>query len=220
MAKDFGADFLATAHHGDDQLETILMRLLRGTSVRGLRSITWRRRLSPDSNVQLVRPMLGVDRAAAHSLLADLNQPWCEDHTNSDTSRLRARLRQDVLPVLRAISPNAARKAVVLTEHMRQLSCVLDEAVRASAAPILHYDKDGQATIDRTEASRLFEPVLYQIVRNALTEAGTGTDTLTHHTLDPILKAIRDRKGGERQFNLAAGVTLTVTNRQVSIEKR
>ena len=219
MAQDFGADFLATAHHGDDQLETILMRLLRGTSVRGLRGIAWRRRLAPDSDVQLVRPMLGVDRAAVGNILADLDQPWCEDHTNTDTTRLRARLRHDVLPVLRAVRPDAARKAVALTGHMRQFSRLLDETARSVGAQIIQENGGEHSIIDRAAARRLLEPVLYEVVRNALAEAGSHTDSLTHRALGPIVKAIRDRKGGERRFELNAGVTLTITRGQVQIDK-
>ena len=217
MAQDFGADFLATAHHGDDQLETILMRVLRGTSVRGLRGIAWRRRLAPDSDVLLVRPMLGVDRAAVDRFLADLDQPWCEDRTNTDTTRLRSRLRHDVLPVLRAVRPDAARKAVALTGHMRQLSHLLDQTARTVGARIIHENGGGHSTIDRAAARRLLEPVLYEMLRNAVAEVGTGTDALTRRALGPVVKAIRDRKGGERRFELNGGVTITITRGQVRI---
>ena len=117
MAEQVGASFVATAHHADDHLETILMALLRGTTVKGLRGIAWRRRL-PEGAV-LIRPMLGATRAEAEAVLKQLDQPWREDATNQDRRRTRARLRHEVLPVLRELRPSVARKALELSDSLR-----------------------------------------------------------------------------------------------------
>lgn len=119
LAQDANARFVATAHHGDDQLETVLMALLRGTTARGLRGIAWQRPLS--SNVQLIRPMLGCTHDQATALLAQLDQPWREDATNTDRSRTRARLRHEVLPVLRDLRPSVARKVLEMSDSLRGL---------------------------------------------------------------------------------------------------
>ncbi len=118
MAQEVGAGFVATAHHADDQLETLLMAILRGTTAKGLRGIAWARPLS--EKVALIRPMLGVTHAEAIRLLNHLDQPWREDVTNTDRSRTRARLRHEVLPVLRELRPSVARKAVELGDALRE----------------------------------------------------------------------------------------------------
>lgn len=116
---------VVTAHHADDQLETILMRMMRGTGVAGLRGIAWRRDLSED--VALIRPMLDSTHADAIDFLNLLDQPWREDHTNRDITRTRARLRRDVLPVLRDLCPSVARKAMELGDTMRETHKAIDE---------------------------------------------------------------------------------------------
>ncbi|MEM8739170.1 MAG: tRNA lysidine(34) synthetase TilS [Planctomycetota bacterium] len=118
IARDIHAPFVATAHHADDQLETLLMAILRGTTAKGLRGIAWTRPLGP--RVQLIRPMLGATRAEAVELLEHLGQSWREDATNRDPSRTRARLRHEVLPVLRELRPSVARKALELSEALRK----------------------------------------------------------------------------------------------------
>ncbi len=118
MAQAAECPFIATAHHADDQLETLLMRVLRGTDVAGLRGIAWRRPL--DDGATLIRPMLASDHAEAIDFLGHLGQVWCEDATNLDTQRTRARLRRDVLPVLRDLRPSVARKSVELGDRMRR----------------------------------------------------------------------------------------------------
>ncbi|MEO0515091.1 MAG: tRNA lysidine(34) synthetase TilS [Planctomycetota bacterium] len=122
IAAEVGAGFVATAHHADDQLETLLMAILRGTTAKGLRGIAWQRPLS--ENVMLIRPMLGATHAEAIALLDHLGQPWREDATNTDRSRTRARLRHEVLPVLRELRPSVARKAVELGDALRMASLI------------------------------------------------------------------------------------------------
>jgi tRNA(Ile)-lysidine synthetase-like protein len=117
IADEVGAAFVVTAHHADDQLETILMALLRGTTAKGLRGIAPVRRLSP--NVQLIRPMLDATHAQAIDFLQQLDHPWREDATNADLSRTRARLRHEVLPVLRELRLSVATKAVQLGDSLR-----------------------------------------------------------------------------------------------------
>lgn len=117
IAKAAETPFVVTAHHADDQLETVLMAMLRGTSVKGLRGIAWRRSLC--DGVSLIRPMLAGTHEQALQLLGHLDQPWREDHTNDDLTRTRARLRHEVLPVLRDIRPSVANKVVELTDRLR-----------------------------------------------------------------------------------------------------
>ena len=120
LAVDAGAGWVATAHHADDHLETVLMAVIRGTGPAGLRGVAWSRPLA--DHVQLVRPMLGATRDQALDLLRALGQDWREDVTNTDTARTRARLRRDVLPVLREINAGAALNALRLSERVRGLN--------------------------------------------------------------------------------------------------
>ena len=84
---------IAVGHTADDQAETVLARLVRGTGPAGLSAIYPVKR-------HIVRPLLEVRRQELRKYLRDTGQPWREDASNEDTSRLRARLRHDVLPML------------------------------------------------------------------------------------------------------------------------
>lgn len=100
VAEQFGVSCVATGHTADDQAETILHRLLRGTGLQGLRGIAPRRELKPE--VQLIRPMLTATRADVLEFLAGISQPFCEDRTNRDLSFTRNRIRHQLLPLLQA----------------------------------------------------------------------------------------------------------------------
>ncbi len=84
---------VAVAHTADDQAETVLAHLIRGTGLTGLGGIF------PENGV-VIRPLLEVRRQALREYLAGIGQDWREDSSNQDTSRLRARIRRNLLPTL------------------------------------------------------------------------------------------------------------------------
>jgi tRNA(Ile)-lysidine synthase len=96
-------DKIVTGHTLDDQAETVLMRVIRGTGLRGLGGIYPRilvERENEDGYGEVVRPLLGIRRRELEQYLVDLKQPWREDSTNADSRFTRNRVRRLVLPVL------------------------------------------------------------------------------------------------------------------------
>ncbi len=219
MAAAAGAAHVVTAHHGQDQIETMLMRLLRGSSLKGLSGMAWRRRLIPAADtghaMQLIRPMLAIDRRELLRFLTGLNQPWCEDHTNADASRWRARLRRDVLPVLRELKPDVAARATMLADQLRQAGKVLDDAVSVVLDRVIV--QGDSRTLDRTDARTLRMIVLSGVLRHLLLELGARADRLTTRSMKPMLRAIRDTTGGSRLFQFSEGVTALITRTAIVV---
>ena len=238
VAAQASARYVVTAHHGDDQLETLLMRLLRGGSVRGLSCMAWRRPLPwkneaetgdstsshyrtrsshPSCLLWLIRPMLSVNRAEVIQYLKDIDQPWREDHTNADLSRLRARLRHDVLPIFHDLSARVDRRAVELADHFRQLHRLVEQQIdQAQAGMVRGADP---LTITRDDARLLDAVVLSGLLRRLLIQAGVGGDQLSRHGLKPIIRAVHDQQGGERRFSLSNEVQVLVNRESVRIER-
>jgi tRNA(Ile)-lysidine synthase len=95
-----GVSVIAVGHTSDDQAETILHRIVRGTGPRGLAGMPSRRVLASSPRLTLVRPLLGVTRSEVRDYLAARQQPFRDDASNADLSRTRARIRHDLLPKL------------------------------------------------------------------------------------------------------------------------
>jgi tRNA(Ile)-lysidine synthase len=112
---------IATAHTLDDQAETVLMRLIRGTGLKGLGGIYPRivvEHEDGDGQGEIVRPLLGVRRKELEQYLKDLKQPWREDSTNADGRFTRNRLRSLVMPLLeREFNP-------AVTENVSELAAI------------------------------------------------------------------------------------------------
>jgi tRNA(Ile)-lysidine synthase len=100
VAREQGLNLVATAHTADDQAETVLHRLLRGAGITGLCGIPERRCLAP--GVMVVRPLLSVRRSAVLEFLRQRGQDFRQDSSNLDPTFTRNRIRQQLLPLLRA----------------------------------------------------------------------------------------------------------------------
>jgi tRNA(Ile)-lysidine synthase len=101
IARETGCRYLCTGHQADDQAETVLFRILRGTGIGGLRGIPPRRVL--DDSITICRPMLGVRRQQLLDWLQELGQPWRTDSSNQTGSFARSRIRNELLPEIREL---------------------------------------------------------------------------------------------------------------------
>jgi tRNA(Ile)-lysidine synthase len=126
VADTKGAQFVALGHTADDQAETILHRVVRGTGLEGLRGMPVRRRLGPSCD--LVRPLLNVRRRDVLDYLAATGQPYCLDETNDELRHTRNRLRNDLLPLLeRQYNPRVREALLRLGQLAGEVQQVIDD---------------------------------------------------------------------------------------------
>ncbi len=126
-AERLGARYVVTAHTADDQAETILHRIIRGTGLAGLAGIRRARSLGPA--VTLIRPLLAVRREELVDYLRALGQPFREDASNRDVSFTRNRIRHELLPALAAdYNPNVREALLRLGSLAGEAQAVIDQA--------------------------------------------------------------------------------------------
>ncbi|MFI4859869.1 MAG: tRNA lysidine(34) synthetase TilS [Phycisphaerales bacterium JB063] len=236
-AQQCGASYIATAHHADDQLETLLMRFMRGSSLQGFRGIASSRPLTGDQSsleIAVVRPMLDADRELARTFLGILGQRWREDSSNTDHARVRNRLRHEVIPLIKDIRKDVTTRAVNLADQFADLHDLILEHTDASTeqdagpadapAPPASVGLDSAppppAPIARDSARGLNPLILTQQLRQALIQAGASPDQIPGHALRPVLDAIKDTEGGERVFEFANQTCVIVTREQVTVRRR
>ncbi|OHB75152.1 MAG: tRNA lysidine(34) synthetase TilS [Planctomycetes bacterium RBG_16_64_10] len=148
MAERRGARYVVTAHTADDQAETILHHILRGTGLAGLAGIRRARSLGPAAT--LIRPMLGFRRAELVGYLKALDQPYREDQTNRDLGLTRNAIRHQLLPQL------AQRYNVQVVDALLRLGRLAGEAQQVIDAQVrglmdrgVSVDRDGSMTVCR-----------------------------------------------------------------------
>jgi tRNA(Ile)-lysidine synthase len=113
-----GARYVALAHTADDQAETVLQRVLRGSGLAGLAGMPRTRRLSPSAT--LIRPMLSLSRREVLGYLTDIGQAHREDSSNQTSRYVRNRIRHELLPIARELYPSADRSLCRLADLARQ----------------------------------------------------------------------------------------------------
>jgi tRNA(Ile)-lysidine synthase len=146
-----GARYVVTAHTADDQAETILHRILRGTGLRGLAGMSRVRPLGPAT---LIRPLLGFSRAELLAYLDDLGQPYRRDASNDDLRFTRNRLRHDVLPQLaRQFNPSVVDALLRLGRLAGEAQEVIDELVEQLLRQCVRRQGAGGASIDAAVAN-------------------------------------------------------------------
>ncbi|MEM1165540.1 MAG: tRNA lysidine(34) synthetase TilS [Planctomycetota bacterium] len=211
MGAELGIRFVATAHHADDQLETLVMALVRGAGLDGLSGMPGVRPL--DERTTLVRPALGVRRTDLGELCTEFGWVPHHDATNDDTTRRRAALRARVLPALHDIAPAGAERAASSASLIGQAA----EVVRRRAGAVFGDLREWS----RAELQQELPIVLGEGVRRAALSltAGEHADSLTSRALEPVLGAIADDSTEPRRFELAGGVRIMVAARTVSIDR-
>jgi tRNA(Ile)-lysidine synthase len=127
VARQVGAGWIATAHTRDDQAETILHRLIRGSGLRGLRGIA---ESHVRDGIRIVRPMLAVTKGEVVDYLTILGQPWREDASNTDPAFTRNRLRHELLPLLRSYNPRISETLAGLAGQAAELFDAHERAAR------------------------------------------------------------------------------------------
>ena len=127
-AEATGAVFTATAHHREDQAETVLLQLLRGTGPQGLTGI-------PPVRDGIIRPLLDTPRAAIDDYIAGRGLPYVTDETNLDTHYARNRLRLEIMPQLLTINPAAAEHIARTADILRRENDYLDGQAAALLPP-------------------------------------------------------------------------------------
>jgi tRNA(Ile)-lysidine synthase len=114
------ADTVLTAHTLDDQAETVLMKLLRGAWTEGLSAIHPVVQIPGARPGKILRPFLNTRRTEIEAYLNQVNQPWREDSTNTDTTYTRNRIRHELMPQLREYNPSLDQTLANLAELARE----------------------------------------------------------------------------------------------------
>ncbi|HIQ20635.1 MAG TPA: tRNA lysidine(34) synthetase TilS [Planctomycetes bacterium] len=163
QANRLGARYVATAHTADDQAETVLHRILRGTSIAGLAGIPRTRPLGPACT--LIRPLLGFRRSELVAYLHQSGQPYRSDSSNVDQRFTRNRIRHDLLPRLaRQFNPNVLDALLRLSGLAAEAQQLIDAQVEQLADGRIHPEPGGGVQIDARGLEDLPRLLLRQLL--------------------------------------------------------
>ena len=129
LRRDIEAQDICVAHHRDDSVETVLLNLVRGTGLRGLRGIQPR-------NGNIVRPLLSLGREDIVQYLDALGESYVTDSTNLHNDVKRNKIRLDVMPLLRELNPSVSQSIFETSLRITEALKIFDEAIQRSIADV------------------------------------------------------------------------------------
>ena len=195
-AREAGCSLIATAHTADDNAETLLLHLLRGSGLQGLTGIR-------PGGSQLIRPLLTTTRREVETYLAYYGLPHREDRSNFDPAFTRNRIRQQVVPALASICPGFARRAGQTAALLMQDEELLSRQARdisSQARP-----REGGLALPAALLAQAPAPLAVRAVRQLLGELSGGNTSCSAAHLEGVLRLCRS-PSPSAQFSLPRGL--------------
>lgn len=160
LRTDIGADYVCVAHHRDDSVETVILNLVRGTGIRGLRGI------QPVSG-HVARPLLAVSREDIIAYLESIGQDYVTDSTNLVNDVKRNKIRLDVIPLLKQLNPSVQRSIFETSLHVNGALNVYDKTIDDNIRELIGTDDIDIPTIFSVDRLMEFvspESILFTIL--------------------------------------------------------
>ena len=219
VAEQYGARYVATAHTADDQVETILHRILRGTGIAGLAGMRRARLLSPA--VTLIRPFLTFTRAELRQYLADLGQEYRLDASNEDVRFTRNRIRHHLLPLLRGQFNPHVEEAIL---RLGRLAGEVAECIHQEAAQLLDQmaTPEGRGWVFRADRfAKLPSFLIREIFRILWRQQGWSQQDMGQAEWDLLVQAVRQALSGPRgkigRWTLPGAILVEAAHGQIRI---
>lgn len=184
-AAENGCKAVATAHHENDQAETVLMHILRGTGIDGLCGMLPYSFLKEyNESIPLIRPLLNVSREEIEKYAAETGMPYREDRSNFDSSYLRNRIRQELIPQLKAdynpqIVSSLCRLAKSAAADKELLDGAYEDAIRYASFYLL----DGGCEWNRKTYQSYSVGLRYRMLRELFSRMGADLSEIGYDHL-------------------------------------
>ena len=156
LCEEHGFEAVAVAHNADDNAETLILNLLRGTGIRGIRGMGGRE--------GVIRPLLGTSRSDIRRWMSEHGRRWREDSTNADSSYRRNLIRNEVFPLFAKINPSFIKTLNADMRRFAQADDIAEEYFREAAGRVTL--EDGSVSVPDLLACRHREFVLWRLLED------------------------------------------------------
>ncbi len=209
LAAGHGLTAVVTAHHREDQAETIVMGLGRGMGLHGAAGM--RRERLTNSGIALLRPLLGVSRNDLGAFCRALGLEPIDDPSNRDARRLRGRLRDSLLPQFEEVLPGFAAGLERLSTESELALAAIERWLEASLGPVT------RRRWSRSELRELPVELVAMGLRRSVRENFPATGEAPRRIWTAIAEAALDHEQAPRRWSIDEGVRIEVTAAEVAV---
>jgi len=206
QAGQIGAQAVVTAHNADDQAETVLLHILRGAGLNGLRGMQPRTILREFSTtLPLVRPLLNIWRVEIDAYCREKGLQPRIDATNTDTSYSRNRIRQELIPILETYNPQVKSRLTGLADNVRNSLEILEPVIREAYAQVFLPAGEGFRDFDRAKMAAMSPAMQVEIIRLAVQDLLPTAEDIDRAALERAATLAAEPKGSQR-VDMADGI--------------
>lgn len=210
-ANQIDAQAVAVGHNADDQVETILMHLLRGAGPAGLRGMRFRNLPNPwSATIPLIRPLLATWRLDIEAYVNSHQLAFVKDSSNLDPVYYRNRLRHEVIPYLQTLNPQI-KQALWQTAEIVGIDYefLAAEIQRVWDSDLIQKTEPGVVGMDREEFSRLSQSLQRELLRRGAFEIQPGLRDFDYEAIQRALNAVQ-KPLSHQQIDLVSGMRLII----------
>ncbi len=200
-----GAELLLLGHHADDQAETVLMRILRGTGVGGLAGIPFRRQ---EENLELIRPLLRITKKELLLYCRRNGVPYAVDSSNFSRKYFRNAVRLDLIPELKKINPRLEEALIRLAD----LAAADDDCLEKEAAGLFESltIRAGEGfLVDRRRFAALHVALQRRLIKLILKYSSGPWLSLEYRQIEELLEAMADERKAVNRIDIGGGWTFS-----------
>jgi tRNA(Ile)-lysidine synthase len=203
-----GASAVLVGHNADDQVETILMHLLRGSGLAGLRGMEYRAIPNPWSDqIPLIRPLLSTRRLEIQKYIDDHLLHPISDSSNKDVSFMRNRVRHELIPILESYNPRIREVVLQMGVSIRDDYFILEEQITDAFNSALRKQEKGFLVFDSTVFLQLPISIQRNLLRKAIAHHIPGLRDVSFDCIERGRRLIAEKEHNS-QTDLIAGVSL------------
>lgn len=183
--KILGNAKIAVAHHKNDQAETFLFRIARGTGIEGAGAMR-------AADFPLIRPLLCMEKEEIQKELCLMGQEWMEDATNGDNTFARNHIRNQIIPLLEEVNDQAVEHISLLTEDMQEIHDYFETIVQREYEKVVFFENE-QRRVDCEILKAQHLWIQKQIIKRVLEDtAGQKKDIEKRHVMDVLALTLKE----------------------------
>ena len=216
MAGRLGCRYLVTGHHHDDQIETVLFRIFRGTGIAGLQGIPKQRVVN--EALTIIRPLLDIRSSTLKEYLRSIEQDFRVDPTNAENSYTRNFLRNEILPSLEQRFGDVAAAVARLSQHAQQTEAFLESSVEPLLAAItLH--TDNEVHLDRRQLIDQPDVLVQKLLLKIWADQQWPLQSMSAQWWQRLTQAIKQQQPQTQTLNVPGSICFSIEKHQVTLTR-
>jgi len=217
QAEKYRAQAVAVGHHADDQVETVLMHLLRGAGLAGMGGMQYRALPNPwSAQIALVRPLLGVWKQEIQAYVAERGYPIVVDESNQDRTFLRNRVRHDLIPVMESYNPQVRQALWRMADLLRGEQAALESLLEPVWQSCLLESGDGYVALDALAILKQPAGVQRRLARMGLDCLRPGLDEIDLELVERAREFL-SAPPASREADLGSGLRIVLEGERLWI---